>query len=60
MLNKNMSSHLEKESYPKHFHIMFEIQIVAGNSNYSDAFSDENRCTTLICLFTKNQTPMGK
>ena len=25
-----------------------------------DAFSDENKCTTPICLFTKNQTPMGK
>ena len=35
MHNKNMSSHLEKESYPKHFHIMFKIQTVAGKFNCS-------------------------
>ena len=33
--NKNMSFHQEKESYPKHFHIMFKIQTAAGNSSYS-------------------------
>ena len=33
--NKNMSSHLEMENYPNHFHIMFKMQTVAGNSSYS-------------------------
>ena len=36
------------------YKLLLEIQTIL------DAFSDENKCTTLICLVTKNQSPMGK
>ena len=59
--NKNMSSHLEKESYPKHFHIMFKIQTVAGNSNYSRClFRWKQMHNNNMSFHKKNQTPMGK
>ena len=36
------------------YKLLLEIQTIL------DAFSDENKCTTLICLVAKNQSPMGK